>query len=123
MSRFVQPIEHLGLVLILLGICLAIATGDALMGRQISPWALYLVPIAFAGWAAGRSLAVTFALLSTCLIVAVGLLTGHPFASNFYFLLAVGNRLVCLLVVAILAAENARLETLKSVVRSYEEAF
>lgn len=121
MSTLVFVVRRYGLSLLLAGVCFLIAGLDGLLGAEVCPWGLYLLPIAFAGWASGVRMSVGLSVLSIVLVVAVGLRLGHPFSSSFYFLVSASNRLASFLMVAYLSAQHGRVEELKSVVRSYEE--
>ena len=87
--------------LLLLGVvCLVVFALDVTFGAQVSPWALYLVPVLAAGWLFGATAATGAAALSSTLIVLAALVSGHPFASWFDFGVAWCNRAASLLVVA-----------------------
>ena len=80
--------------------CLVVFALDVIMGSQVSPWALYLLPVLAAGWLFGGPAALAVAAFSAALIVLAALLAGHPFATWFDFGMSWCNRAASLLVVA-----------------------
>ena len=51
-------------------------------GQDVSPWALYLAPVALAGWFDSRRVAVLLALVLLAAVVARAYFVGHPFDST-----------------------------------------
>ena len=87
---------------------IAIAALDVLAGAQVSPWALYAVPIGLGAVVLGSRFGLGLALACGGLLLAAAWLGGHPFDSWWHFALSVSNRLACLLAIAVLAAAAAR---------------
>ncbi len=93
--------ELIGLLSLLSG---AIAVLDIYAGSQISPWAIYLLPIGLAGWLGGASIGFGMALLATGFSFLSASITGHPLQNWFYFTLSVSNRIICFVIVAFLSS-------------------
>lgn len=75
-------------------IMLCITLLDVLTGSQLSIWVLYFLPIGLATWNLGVKKGYAFAMLATALLLAKGLLWGHPFVSPAYFAWSTGSRAV-----------------------------
>ena len=100
--------------------CVPTFAVDVWLGAEISPWALYLVPVVGAGWLCGKRAGLLAALFATVLIALAALLGGHPFDSWWHFALSLANRGCSLLVAGGLAAVCSRVSLLQSIVDSYE---
>jgi hypothetical protein len=81
-------------------VCLVVFALDLILGAQVSPWSLYLLPVLAAGWLFGGQAALAVAAFSAALILLAALLAGHPFTTWFDFGLSWSNRAASLLVVA-----------------------
>lgn len=110
-----------GLLLFFLASLLGIDYLDYLTGREVGVWALYLVPLAVASWMLGFRVGALLALVATVLMCVTGFLFGHAYSSSGYFLLAIGNRTMALLVVSWLASRFYQKQMLESTLHSYEE--
>jgi len=99
-------------------VCLAVFALDVILGSQVSPWSLYLLPVLAAGWLFGGQAAMAVAAFSATLIVLAALLVGHPFATWFDFGLSWCNRAASLLVVAWLAGVARRASENQSIKES-----
>jgi hypothetical protein len=100
---------------------LVIAFLDYTTGKELSVWALYLVPIALASWWGGFRQGIQIAVGSCGLILLAGLLGGNPYTSVGYFLLQVFNRFTSFFLVAWLASHLFRKQMLESTLNAYEE--
>jgi hypothetical protein len=100
-SRLVQ-VAVLGVTL------LCIAALDIAGGRQVSPWALYLLPVIAAAGLFGRRTAMGSALMAVALIAFAAAVSGHPFESWGFFAASLANRAVCLVICAWLASHLFR---------------
>ena len=103
--------------------CLAVFALDVVLGSQISPWALYLVPVLAAGWLFGASAATGVAALASALILLAALLSGHPFATWFDFGLSWCNRAASLLAVAWLAGVASRASQNQGIAKAREREY
>ena len=74
-------------------------------GQDVSPWALYLAPVALAGWFDSRRVAVLLALVLLATVVARAFVVGHPFESTEGLIVGMANRGVSLLAVALLISQ------------------
>lgn len=74
-------------------------------GQDVSPWALYLAPVALAGWFDSRRVAVLLALALVSAVVVRAYVVGHPFESTEGLVVAMANRGVSLLAVALLISQ------------------
>lgn len=74
-------------------------------GQDVSPWALYLAPVALAGWFDSRRVAVLLALVLLAAVVARAFVVGHPFESTEGLVVAMANRGVSLLALALLISQ------------------
>ena len=99
-------------------VALMMVAVDFYGGQDVSPWALYLAPVALAGWFDSRRVAVLLALALLAAVVARAFVVGHPFESTEGLTVAVANRGVSLLAVALLISQlrllNDRLNRLWS---------
>ena len=105
-------------VLVFGTVCLLVFALDVIVGAQVSPWSLYLLPVLAAGWLFGGPAAVGVAAFSSALIVFAALLSGHPFDTWFDFGVSWCNRAVSLLVVAWLAGVARRTSESQSIRKS-----
>ena len=92
---------RLGLIAALM---LAVAGLDVLAGSQISPWALYLLPIGIGAASYGGRAGLALTCLTAALLTLAAVLAGHPYASWPFFAISIANRSICLLTVALLVA-------------------
>lgn len=84
-SEMRRPVRDALALAILLFLTLGIGALDYALGRNISLWFVYLLPVAFAAAIGGARIGVGFAVLAAGLLVGVGLKMGHPFPSSGYF--------------------------------------
>ena len=89
-------------------VCALVFALDVILGEQVSPWSLYLLPVLVAGWLFGGPAALAVAAFSSALIVLAALWAGLPFATWFDFFISWCNRAASLLVVAWLAGVARR---------------
>ena len=88
--------KTLGLVVIAMAV---IAAFDAQID-QVSFWPLYIGPVIAVSWESGfRSGAVASA-IAGALLIAAATLCGHPYSSDFYFLIATACQVAALLILA-----------------------
>jgi hypothetical protein len=87
---------------------LLIAALDVAAGKQVSPWALYLLPIIAAAGLFGRRTALALATMAVGLIALTAAVAGHPFASWAFFAASLANRAICLFACAWLASQFFR---------------
>ena len=98
------PSDLWPLVAVIATLMLAVAALDAIAGAQVSPWALYLLPISIGTANYGAKAGIALTSLATVLLALCAVVTGHPFASWAFFALSLANRSICLLAVALLVA-------------------
>jgi hypothetical protein len=104
MINFKHHRPRYGLYFLLSLFCGAIATLDIYAGSQISPWALYMIPVALGGWLGGLGVGLYISFLAGGLIFLSAFIDGQPLQSWFYFALSVGNRIISFFVVAFLSS-------------------
>jgi hypothetical protein len=97
-----RPVRD-GLALaILLFLTLGIGVLDCAVGRNMSLWFVYVVPITLAAAIGGVRAGLGFSALAAGLLILVGMDIGHPFPTMGYFLFEVfGDFFVYLLIVAL----------------------
>ena len=78
----------------------AIALLDAWVGKEITLWGLYLLPVSITAWKLGASQGVCLAILASMLSWGVGCHFGNPFSDEAYFLLATLWRTSSMILVA-----------------------
>lgn len=100
MRRPVRDALALGILFFL---TLGIGTLDCAVGRNISLWFVYVLPITLAAAIGGLRAGLGFSMLSAGLLVAVGLAAGHPFPTDGYFLFEVFGDLFAYLIIVALA--------------------
>lgn len=83
---------------------LAVAGLDVIAGSQVSPWALYILPIGIGAASYGGKAGLGLTCLVAALLVMAAILAGHPYASWPFFAISIANRSICLLTVALLVA-------------------
>lgn len=99
MRRPVRDAIALGILVFL---TLGIGALDCAIGRDISLWFLYVLPITCAAAIGGARAGLAFSVLSAGLLVAVGMGTGHHFPSTGLFLFDVfGDLFTYLIIVAL----------------------
>lgn len=96
--------DHRPHLLLIATLMLAVAGLDVIAGSQVSPWALYLLPIGIGAANRGAKAGIVLTCLATGLLAMAGAVSGHPFASWIYFAMSLANRSICLLAVAMLVA-------------------
>lgn len=84
---------------------LAMVVIDFRGGQDVSPWALYLAPVALAAWFERRAVAVLLAVALSATVVVRALVIGHPFESVEGLVVAMANRSISLLAVALLISQ------------------
>lgn len=84
---------------------LAMVAIDFRGGQDVSPWALYLAPVALAAWFERRRVAVLLAVALSATVVLRALVVGHPFDSLEGLVVAIANRSVSLIAVALLISQ------------------
>ena len=84
---------------------LLIAAVDWLTGYELSLNPFYLLLVMFVAWRCGWKWALAFALGAQANEVAIGLVSGNPFATVFYFVVAHFERLFSSLVIIGLLAQ------------------
>ncbi len=97
-----RPVRD-GLALaILLFLTLGIGVLDCAVGRNVSLWFVYVLPICLAAAIGGARAGVAFSALAAGLLLFVGFDGGHPFPAMGYFLFEVfGDFFVYLLIVVL----------------------
>jgi hypothetical protein len=97
-----RPVRD-GLALaILLFLTLGIGVLDCAVGRNVSLWFVYALPITLAATIGGARAGLGFSALAAGLLVMVGMDTGHPFPTQGYFFFEVfGDFFIYLLLVAL----------------------
>lgn len=88
-----------------------IALADAQIS-QVSLWPFYIGPVLAASWFADFRDGATTALAAAGLIIVATGFSGHPYATDLYFLIATTSRLGALLVIAWLANRLAATQSL-----------
>ena len=97
-----RPVRD-ALALAILGfLTLGIGALDCAVGRNISLWFVYVLPIAMAAAIGGLRAGLAFSVLAASLLIAVGLGTGHRFpAPEFFFFDVFGDLFAYLIIVAL----------------------
>src|SRR5215203_2247113 len=99
MRRPVRDALALGILLFL---TLGIGVLDCAMGRNVSLWFVYALPVTFAATIGGLRAGAAFAVLSASLLVFTGFSSGHPFPEPGYFFFDVfGDFFVYMVIVAL----------------------
>jgi len=98
------PGEHWPQLALIATLMLAVGALDVFAGSQVSPWALYLLPISIGTANYGAKAGMALTCLATGLLALAAAVSGHPFASWAFFALSIANRSICMLAVAMLVA-------------------
>jgi len=97
-----RPVRDALALCILFFLMLGIGVLDCVMGRNVSLWFIYVLPITMAAAIGGLRAGIAFSVLAAGLLVGVGLRVGHPFPSTEYFLFEVfGDLFAYLIIVAL----------------------
>lgn len=98
-----RPVRDALALAILAFLTLGIGALDCAVGRDISLWFVYVLPIAMAAAIGGLRAGLAFSALAASLLIAVGLATGHRFPSAEFFYFDVFGDLFAYLIVVALA--------------------
>ena len=98
-----RPVRDALALAILLFLTLGIGALDCALGRNVSLWFVYMLPVACAAAIGGARLGLAFSVLAAALLVAVGLRVGHPFPEAGYFYFEVFGYFFAFLVVVALS--------------------
>jgi hypothetical protein len=105
-----RPVRDALALAILTFLTLGIGALDCAMGRNISLWFVYVLPIAMAAAIGGLRAGLAFSVLAASLLIAVGLGTGHRFPSaEFFYFDVFGDLFVYLIIVALALGVRERL--------------
>ena len=97
-----RPVRDALALAILAFLSLGIGVLDCAVGRDISLWFVYVLPIAMAAAIGGLRAGLAFSVLAASLLIAVGLSTGHRFpAPEFFYFDVFGDLFAYLIVVAL----------------------
>ena len=98
-----RPVRDALALAILLFLTLGIWALDCVVGRNVSLWFVYLIPVAFAAAIGGARTGIAFAILSTMLLFAAAARVGHPYSSEEYFYIEVAGDFFAYLVIVALS--------------------
>ena len=108
MGQAMTLLAHTGGKFRVLALCtlvsVAIALLDMVVGPQLCPWGLYLIPVVLTGWLCGRGYALLLSLGVAGLILAGAVVSGHPFNTWWEFAFSLANRVASLATAGYLAA-------------------
>jgi hypothetical protein len=81
---------------------MGIAVYDFWAGREISLWVLYVVPIAVISWYKGAKAGAASSGLAVVFLYVVGVWSGHPYSSVFYFCVATLSQAIAYVMIVFL---------------------
>ncbi len=97
-----RPVRDALALAILAFLSLGIGVLDCVVGRDISLWFVYVLPIAMAAAIGGLRAGLAFSALAASLLIAVGLAIGHRFpAPEFFYFDVFGDLFAYLIIVAL----------------------